>query len=227
MPRSTPHPRLPQEMQVLRSLAQGTILGLLWLLPLGLAWLAERSALAWELVTLLGTAVALVATHAWRRGQPGGRAVLAGAVAVGCALLAGTGHNLFPAATAHALSCAALLLAGLLCDGRALTAAFWVALGQTLLSLGGNPPHGVLLQVAMLLALSAAILLVQVAARRALGSRPAVHVSARPPCAPVWAPPRDGFPFRGVLVQAERSPDGTLRMAVAGPATGRVRVTIQ
>jgi hypothetical protein len=210
--------RMPAPLRELRHRAGQAILCLMLLLPPALGWLAERNAMGWELVSLLGAALALAAFAA-RRGRFG-RVALAACASLGGALLAAC----LEGAAATALPFAILLPCALLCDGRALGVALAVLAGAALLRL---PPGEALGPVAGLAALAAT----GWAALRVLWWRLARQVELlRPraaPATPVWTRPREGFALPRLLVQAERTPEGALRLAVAGHDAGRLRVTVR
>lgn len=69
--------------------------------------------------------------------------------------------------------------------------------------------------------------LAQRVAFRVLAGRTVVLVPSRAPSAPVWTRPAEGFALPGLLVQAERGADGAVRLAVAGHAAGRLRVSVR
>ena len=213
-----PQSGLPAELRGLRRLARRTILWTLALLPPVLAWLADRGGMGWELVTLAGAALALGVAGAQRtQCRP---AVLAAGLGAGCVLVLGAGHGVLPFGVETALPFMALALAASLCSGRALGAALAILLGPAALA----PEWGMALAMAVV---AAAAWLAQRMAFRVLAGRTVVLVPSRAPAAPVWTRPAEGFALPGLLVQAERSPDGAVRLAVAGHAAGRLRVSVR
>lgn len=208
-----PQSGLPAELRDLRRLARRTILSTLALLPPVLGWLADRGGMGWELVTLVGAALAL-GVAVVRRGRP---AVLAAGLAAACVLVEGAGHGVVPRGVDTALPFAALALAAALCDGRALGVALAILLGPSVLSLAW-------VQAAGMAALTGLAYLAQRLACRRLG---VVLVPSRATAAPVWTRPEMGFAVPGLLVQAERGADGAVRLAVAGHAAGRLRVSVR
>jgi hypothetical protein len=211
-----PQSGLPAELRGLRRLARRTILFLLVLLPPVLAWLADRAGMGWELVTLMGVALALGVGGAHRR-QP---TVMATGLAAGCVLVLGAGHGVLPSGVATALPFAALILAAALCDGRALGVAFALLLGPAVLASSMEMAAG-------MAALATLAWLAQGLACRVLAGRTVVLVPSSAPSAPVWTRPAEGFALPGLLVQAERGADGAVRLAVAGHAAGRLRVSVR
>ena len=213
-----PQSGLPAELRDLRRLARRTILFSLVLLPPVLAWLADRAGMGWELVTLLGASLALGAAGAQRTHvRP---TVLAAGLGAGCVLVLGAGHGGLPYGVATALPFLALALAAALCSGRALGAALAILLGPAVLA----PEWGMALALAGFAAMA---WLAQRVAFRVLAGRTVVLVPSRAPSAPVWTRPAEGFALPGLLVQAERGADGAVRLAVAGHAAGRLRVSVR
>lgn len=218
----SPPRRLPEGLRALRAATRRGIVWMLFLLPPLLGWLAAQAGLGWELVSLLGTALALGGAMA-RRARFG-TALLAGGAAVGCALLLAAGQSVLPPALATALPFAAMFLCAGLCDGRALGVALGLLAGAALLRM---PPGEALPQVLALAAVAGAALAAQHVAVRHLSRRAEVLLPGRAPAAPVWTRPREGFALPSLLVQAERTPEGAVRLAVAGHAAGRLRVTVR
>ena len=215
----------------LRDGARRVILCVLWLLPPGLGWLATRGGMAWELVTMLGVAVAAATTLGSHASVPAarGRLVLAGGIAVGAVLLVGAGHGALPRPAGFAVAMAGLALAAGLCDRRALGLALGILLLESVLPLAGAREAGPALVQAGVLAVAAAMLLVGQRLLRRASRRPVLLPPRRavPPCGagPVWTATAATAPPQ-VLVQAERTPEGTLRLAVASRAVGALRVTV-
>lgn len=209
----------------LRGLARGAILWLLWLLPAASGFLAARGGAGWEAVTALGFALAGAASLAGHRRLPGrtgrrARLVLGAAMAAATLLLLGAGHAVLPEGVRMALPLAALVLVAGLCDPRAL------ALGLAVLALAALAQPGSALLLVGLLGLEAAGLRVgQRMVRRAARPHVAVLPPPRPARAPVWAGSAAAS-GHDVLVQAERTADGALRLAVASRAARGVRVTV-
>ncbi len=227
-----PRPYLASDpVAPLRAWARRVILWLLWLLPPGLGWLAARGGMAWELVTMLGVAVAMAATLGNHASVPGARRrlFLAGGVAVAAALLLGAGHMVLSGWVAGVLPMAVLALAAGLCDPRALGLALVVLLLESLLPLAVVREAGSGLGLAGVLAVEAVALLVGQHLLRRAARRPMVLPpgrtgrGGRP--APAWSATAASAP-PPVLVQAERTPEGTLRLAVASRSTGSLRVTV-
>src|SRR5690349_20931031 len=113
--------RLPPALRRLRAAARQAILLVVWLAPAVTGWLATRQGMGWELVSLLGIVVAVLAgmgsypaVHAAR-----GRLGLGVAVAVATGLVQGAGRDVLPVGLAAVLPVAALGLAGGLCVRRA------------------------------------------------------------------------------------------------------------
>jgi hypothetical protein len=206
---------LPEPLRPLRDAARQAIRMILPGLPLALGWLADQAGMGWELVALLGAALALTA---WRPRGAAGRAMLAAALGAGCVLALGAGHGVLPQGLATALPFAALILAGMLLDARALAACLAVLLAAAALAQAGG--------LALALA-AAAILLGQRLARHRYARGAVVLAPGARPAAPVFSRPREGLGRPGLLVQAERTPDGAVRLAVAGPAMGRLRVSVR
>lgn len=225
------HP--PAAVQTLRDAARTSILWLLWLAPAVLGGLAARGGMGWELVTLMGIGVAIAATAGSRR-RGRGRLMLGLGLAVAAGLLLGAGRGSLPEAVMIALPFLALALVGALGDGRALLVALAVLMLACLLPLGVSrypalPPVQLPPVQAGGLALEAVLLLVGMRLwRRAARQRERVTVlpggtaaSTRVFSQPAPSPVPPAF-----LVQAERAPDGTLRVALAGRDAGRLRVTV-
>ncbi len=220
----------PDAVRALRGAARTTILVLLWLSPPGMAALAARGGMGWELVCLLGLAVAGAATLVQRLRPAGagrrGRLGLALGTAASAGLWLGAGHASLPAALLVALPFLALVLVGTLGDARALLAAL-ILLGLVcLMPLGAQAGAGAALPVIQAggLAVLALMLLVaqrlwRRAARRraAIEIQPPVKVQARPTVR-VFSQPAQAAAAPGLMIQAERAPDGTLRVAMAGHA---------
>ncbi len=208
---------LPEPLRPLRDAARQAIRMILLALPVVLGWLADRAGMGWELVALLGAALALAA---WRPRGAAGRAMLAAALGAGCVLALGAGHGVLPAGLATALPFAALILAGMLLDARALAACLAVLLAAAALAQAGGMALGLALA-------AAAILLGQRLARHRYARGAVVLAPGARPAAPVFSRPREGLGRPGLLVQAERTPDGAVRLAVAGAAMGRMRVSVR
>lgn len=209
--------RLPEPLRPLRDGARQAIRLILAALPLALGWLAHRAGMGWELVSLLGAVLALAA---WRPRGAAGRAMLAAALAAGCVLAQGAGQFVLAPPLATALPYAALLLAALLCDARALAACLAVLLAACAPALAGG--------TALALALTAtAAWLAQHLARHLLRRGAVVLAPGTRPAPPLFSRPQEGFPLPGLLVQAERTPEGAVRLAVAAPALGRMRVSVR
>jgi len=152
-----------------------------------------------------------------------GRMVPALCLAVAGGLVLGAGGGALPFRLAVAVPVGALMLVGALCDGRALVAGFGVL--AVLCLLGARA--GTVLPLVQVGALGlglVAMLVAQRLLRRVARQR--VRVLAPAVVRPGWSiatPP----PMRpAVLVQAERAPDGTLRVALAAAESGRLRVTV-
>lgn len=220
------HP--PAAVQTLRDAARTSILWLLWLAPAVLGGLAARGGMGWELVTLMGIGVAIAATAGSRR-RGRGRLMLGLGLAVAAGLLLGAGRGSLPEAVMIALPFLALALVGALGDGRALLVALAVLMLACLLPLGVSRYPALPPVQAGGLALEAVLLLVGMRLwRRAARQRERVTVlpggtaaSTRVFSQPAPSPVPPAF-----LVQAERAPDGTLRVALAGREAGRLRVTV-
>ena len=230
------HP--PAAVRALRDAARTLILWLLWLAPAVLGGLAARGGMGWELVTLMGIGVAIAATAGSRRRRCG-RLMLGLGLAVAAGLLLGAGRGSLPEAVMIALPFLALALVGALGDGRALLAALAVLMLACLLPLGGSrypavppvqlPPVQLPLAQAGGLALEAVLLLVGMRLwRRAARQRERVTVLPGGTAAStrVFSQPAPSSVPPAFLVQAERAPDGTLRVALAGRDAGRLRVTV-
>ena len=222
----------PDAIRALRRTARHMIVWLLWLAPVGIFWLAGRGGVAWELVTLLGVAVAVAASLGCHPSVPArrGRLVLALCLGAAFGLLLGAGQvAVAPSGPVWALllvaPLVALVLAGGLCDRRALMAALVVLSVECLLPLGAVP-FGLLplAQVGLLAVAALAIVVAQRQVRRAACGRTFVVPPQRRTRAPVWTAPGALPPT--LLLQAERAPDGTLRLALAGSCAGRLRVTV-
>ena len=228
------HP--PAAVRSLRDAARSLILWLLWLAPAVLGGLAARGGMGWELVTLLGLGVAIAATTAsgLRRRERRGRLALGLGLAVMAGLLLGAGRESMPDGGMIALPFLALALVGALGDGRALLAALAVLMLACLLPMGGSAHPAQPLALAGGMTLEAVVLLVASRLwRRAARLRERVTVlpGAAPACTRVFSRPSPGPESPAILVQAERAPDGTLRVAVAAReampgGAGRLRVTV-
>lgn len=212
---SSPTGGLPEELRPLRDTARQAIRLILAGLPPVLGWLADRAGMGWELAALLGVALAL---PAWRPRGAAGRVLLAGSLGAGCMLAVGAGHGVLPPWLATALPFAALLLAAMLCDTRALAACLCVPLAACAAVGAGEAALG-------LAALAALAWLAQRLARHRLRRGVVVLAPGARAAALVFSRPCEVSPRPGVLVQAERTPDGGLRLAVAGAAFGRMRVS--
>jgi|GEM_PF-5063003 len=222
----------PDPVAPLRGGARAVILWFLWLSPPGLGWLAVRGGMAWELVTMLGAAVAMAATLGSHASVPAprGRMFLAGGVAVATVLLLGAGHSVLPAAAGCMVAMAALALAAGLCDPRALGLALGILLLESMLPLAASREALPALVQGGVLAVAAAALLVgqrllRRAVRRPVLLLPPDRTGAAGRAAPVWTA-TSAAPSPPVLVQVERTPEGTLRLAVASRAAGALRVTV-
>jgi len=222
----------PDAIRTLRRTARWVILWLLWLTPAGVFWLAGRRGVAWELVTLLGVAVAVAASLGCHPSVPGRRARLVLALCLGAAfgLLLGVGQvNGAPSGAMRALvlvaPLGALVLAGGLCDRRALMAALMMLSIECLLPLGAAPGGLLpLAQVGLLAVAALAIVVAQHLVRRAARG-PMIVLPPQPrPLVTVWTAPVAVPP--AFIVQAERAADGTLRLALAGSCAGRLRVRV-
>ena len=137
-----------------------------------------------------------------------------------------------PYSASIALPFVMLVLVGALGDGRALLAALAVLMLECLLSLGGSPDPVLPPAQAGGLALLALVLVVaQRLWRRAARVRARltllVPLKVGSGAAPrVLAPPMPASLPPAFLVQAERTSDGTLYLAIAGREAGRLRVTV-
>ena len=216
-----------ERLPALREGARRAILWVLWLAPSATGGLAAHQGMGWELVTLLGIVVAVGASMGCHPVVPGarGRLLLGVGLALATGLVLGAGRGVLPAGLAAVLPVAALVLAGGLCDGRALLAALALLAMACLLPACllpvGVVPVGVagamaLVQAAMLFVLAGAILAAQRLGRRAAGAAVVLAPPRRGPARPVWTRPDQPAGPPAWLVQAERAPDGTLRLALAG-----------
>ncbi len=209
-------------MRAVRHETGRIILLFLFLLPALLAWLAERAGMGWELVTLGGVLVALGVAGALRDRRRGRATILAVGLATGCVLMLGAGHGVLPPWLATTLPFAALAIAALLCDMRALGVSVLVLL----VPMAPRLPESAW-EAAGLVALAGLGWLAQGIALRTLAGPRVVLMPARAAAAPVWTRPAEAFARPGLLVQAERTPDGAVRLAVAGAASGRLRVSVR
>ena len=226
------HP--PAAVQALREAARGAILWLLWLLPPVLGAVAARGGMAWELVSFLGLALAIATTLGSLRRLSGrrGRLLLGLGLAGATVLLLGAGRGTLPYSASIALPFVILVLVGALGDGRALLAALGVLMLECLLSLGGSadpvlPP----VQAGGLALLALVLMVAQRLWRRAARGRERltllVPLKVGSGAAPrMLSPPMPASLPPAFLVQAERTPDGTLRLVIAGREAGRLRVTV-
>jgi len=222
----------PDAIRALRRTARHMIVWLLWLAPVGIFWLAGRGGVAWELVTLLGVAVAVAASLGCHPSVPArrGRLVLALCLGAAFGLLLGVGQ--VPVAPTGPVlvvllmaPLVALVLAGGLCDRRALMAALMMLSIECLLPLGAAPGGLLpLAQVGLLAVAALAIVVAQHLVRRAARG-PMIVLPPQPrPLVTVWTAPVAVPP--AFIVQAERAADGTLRLALAGSCAGRLRVRV-
>jgi len=151
-------------------------------------------------------------------------------VAVATVLLLGASHSVLPAAAGCMVAMAALALAAGLCDPRALGLALGILLLESMLPLAASREAlPALVQGGVLAVVAAALLvgqrLLRRAVRRPVLMLPPDRTAAAWRAAPVWTA-TSAAPPPPVLVQAERTPEGTLRLAVASRVSGALRVTV-
>jgi hypothetical protein len=205
-------------------MARQAIPATLFLLPVPLGVLADEAGMGWELITLLATVLALAVTGAQRARIRHARPIAAAGLAAGCALLLATGDAVLPAPLAATLPFATLLLSAALCDGRALATALALLAGAALLRL---PLEAALAMAAGLAAVAGVVQAGLVLLARRATHRREVIAPPRPHAVPLYTSPREPLQAPTLLVQAERTPEGALRLAVAAATTGRLRVSVR
>ena len=198
------------ERRAFRRQGRRAVRALLFLAPVLQAGLAMRAGMGWELVALLGAGLALVAGLGRVR-APMGLALLLAASAL---LVQGAGHGVVPGWVVGAVAVGG---AGLLLDGRALGIAFGVMVAAALVGDGGAAA------VQAPVAMAGVVAAVQ-AGLRAMPARVEVlrPVAARPVLRPMAAPAA----APDFVVQAERGPEGAVRLMVAGRMAGKLRVSV-
>ena len=155
--------------------------------------------------------------------------MLAASLAVATGLALGAGQSATPPVVALVGPVAALALGGALCDRRALMAALGVLAVACLLPLGAAPAAWLPLAQTGVLAIAAVLIVVAQQGLRHAARAAETMVLPPPlrlrPAAPVWSAMAPAPP-PGLMLQAERTPDGTLRLAVAGNLAGVLRVSV-